>query len=592
MKKQGLSNFTSIVLLFLTFGANSIFSQTTEFSYQGFLSDNSASANGNFDFEFRLFDVATGGTALGSLLRPNVTVTNGVFSVVLNFGSFPAADRFLEIAVRPPGGGVSTTLAPRSKLLSTPYSTYAINAQNAVNAINATNSQTAQNSLQLGGTPANQYVRINDPRLNDLRTPLPGSPNYVQNSTSPQTATNFNISGNGTAGGTLTGGVINAATQYNIGGIAVLKSPGAFNFFAGSSGGSTTGTANSFFGQISGTFNTTGNSNSFFGMSAGRNNSTGSDNSYFGRNAGFINASGNNNSFFGTDAGRGTTGDNNSFFGKGAGLSNSSASGNAFFGTLSGALNTTGVDNAFFGNNAGKNNTTGDKNTLFGAAAGENTAIGGDNAFFGADSGKNTTTGFANTFVGTDAGNANTTGINNTIIGKGADVGGVDLTNAAAFGNRALVTANNSMVLGSISGINGALLDTKVGIGTTAPLDRLHVNGIIRVETLGTAGTTSLCRNLSEQISTCSSSLRYKTAVAPFSSGLKLVNQLKPITFNWKTGGMRDLGLGAEDVEKVEPLLVTYNEKGAVEGVKYDRVAVVLLNAVKEQQVQIEQQRK
>ncbi len=55
---------------------------------------------------------------------------------------------------------------------------------------------------------------------------------------------------------------------------------------------------------------------------------------------------------------------------------------------------------------------------------------------------------------------------------------------------------------------------------------------------------------------------------------------------------MRDLGLGAEDVEKVEPLLVTYNETGAVEGVKYDRVAVVLLNAVKEQQVQVEQQRK
>ena len=42
--------------------------------------------------------------------------------------------------------------------------------------------------------------------------------------------------------------------------------------------------------------------------------------------------------------------------------------------------------------------------------------------------------------------------------------------------------------------------------------------------------------------------------------------------------------MGAEDVEKVEPLLVTYNDKGEVEGVKYDRVAVVLLNAVKEQQ--------
>jgi hypothetical protein len=44
------------------------------------------------------------------------------------------------------------------------------------------------------------------------------------------------------------------------------------------------------------------------------------------------------------------------------------------------------------------------------------------------------------------------------------------------------------------------------------------------------------------------------------------------------------LGLGAEDVEKVEPLLVTYNAKGEVEGVKYDRVAVVLVNALKEQQ--------
>jgi len=52
---------------------------------------------------------------------------------------------------------------------------------------------------------------------------------------------------------------------------------------------------------------------------------------------------------------------------------------------------------------------------------------------------------------------------------------------------------------------------------------------------------------------------------------------------------MRDVGFGAEDVEKVDPLLVTYN-KGQVEGVKYDRISVVLVNAVREQQVQIEKQ--
>ena len=51
---------------------------------------------------------------------------------------------------------------------------------------------------------------------------------------------------------------------------------------------------------------------------------------------------------------------------------------------------------------------------------------------------------------------------------------------------------------------------------------------------------------------------------------------------------MHDLGLGDEDVAAIEPLFVTYNAKGDVEGVKYDRIGVVLVNAVKEQQAEIE----
>ncbi len=52
------------------------------------------------------------------------------------------------------------------------------------------------------------------------------------------------------------------------------------------------------------------------------------------------------------------------------------------------------------------------------------------------------------------------------------------------------------------------------------------------------------------------------------------------------------MGLGAEAVAAIEPLLVTYNAAGEVEGVKYDRIGVVLLNAVKEQQTHIEAQQK
>ena len=68
------------------------------------------------------------------------------------------------------------------------------------------------------------------------------------------------------------------------------------------------------------------------------------------------------------------------------------------------------------------------------------------------------------------------------------------------------------------------------------------------------------------------------------------MQRLRPISFEWKDGGMKDVGFSAEDVAAVEPLLVTYNDKGEVEGTKYDRISAVLVNAVKQQQGQIEAQ--
>lgn len=129
-----------------------------------------------------------------------------------------------------------------------------------------------------------------------------------------------------------------------------------------------------------------------------------------------------------------------------------------------------------------------------------------------------------------------------------------------------------------------------VGISTMLPSSTLHVAGTIALDTLGTAGSTALCRNNSNRIASCSSSLRYKTNIAPFSFGLNIVRQLRPIRFEWKQGGAQDLGFGAEDVAAIEPLLVSHNEQGQIEGVKYDRISAVLVNAIKEQQTQIEAQ--
>jgi len=124
--------------------------------------------------------------------------------------------------------------------------------------------------------------------------------------------------------------------------------------------------------------------------------------------------------------------------------------------------------------------------------------------------------------------------------------------------------------------------DGQVGIGTPLPRATLEVAGTLRVETLGAAGTTALCRNFVNQIATCSSSLRYKTDVAPFGGALDVVGRLRPISFTWKNGGMRDVGFGAEDVAAIDPRLAVFNEAGEVEGVKYDRLTTVLVNAVKE----------
>jgi hypothetical protein len=411
--------------ILLVVSVNTATAQSTGFTYQGRLSDNNSSANGNYDFEFKLFDALTGGTQDGTPRQVlNVAVTNGTFTVLIDFGAgaFPGADRFLEISVRLAGGTSFTTLTPRQQITMTPYaikSSSADQAAFAINATNAINATTAQNALQLGGVAANQYVQTNDSRLSDDRNPLPNSSNYVQNRMTQQTTSNFNISGNGTVGGTLSSSIVNANTQYNIGNQRILSNAGSNNLFAGVNAGAVnTGSGNSFFGVSAGSNNSTGSSNSFFGNFAGLSNATGIGNSFFGIEAGRLNTAGNNNSFFGISSGRENTGGNNSFFGR-----------------QSGRFNTTGVSNSYFGESAGLNNTTGNFNTFFGKSAGD----------------------------------ANTTGSNNTLIGFSANVGADNLTNASAIGSRAFVELTNSLVLGSVNGKNGATSDVNVGIGTTAP---------------------------------------------------------------------------------------------------------------------------
>ncbi len=428
---------------------------------------------------------------------------------------------------------------------------------------------------------------------------------------------------------------------------------GTDNVFVGSGAGqaNTTGGSNSFFGANAGLNNTTGLSNAFFGSAAGQAN-TGGANAFFGANAGVANTTGNSNAFFGNGAGgSNSTGNENAFFGNFAGSGSTTTNKNSFFGTSAGSGNT-GNQNSSFGEGSG-GGMQGSFNSFFGQGAGTNSGSGFEDVFVGWFAGSSYGTGSNNTFVGSQAGFTlpvppNPSGSGNTALGRLANVT-AGLSNATAIGAGAQVTQSSSLVLGNSNvkvGIGNTAPQAKLhitegtsniafglsgcgaglaAIGFFGPLScqsyallggdgdtyinrpnggSIHFRqgnfeqvtitnvGTLRLLALGSAGGSQLCWNANNEVSFCSSSLRYKTELSSFRSGMDLVSRLRPIAFKWKEGGAADVGLGAEDVAKVEPRLVTLNDKGEVEGVKYDHLSVVFINAFKEQQAQIDAQRR
>jgi hypothetical protein len=421
-----------IILLIFLLTVTTAFAQTTEISYQGLLNDASMPATGNYDFEFRIFPLLTGGSQIGATnVRNAVGVTNGSFAVVLDFPSaWPGDDRWLEIRVRLAGGDSFTTLAPRQKITSVPYSLKTKVADTAINAITlgtipaAGFVQTNDPRLTDARVPlpgSSDYIQPNDPRLTDARTPLPGSNDYIQNSTGfPVQSANISIGGfaliggnalvagtltaNGditfgddvTAAGTVTARTMNADLRYSLGGQRFLST------------------------QSNDPDADEDVNNTFVGVGAGSGNYNGADNTYVGFNAGNAGVNIFHNSFFGSNAGRNNTGDLNSFFGSDAGNSNTSGDENSFFGREAGAFNTNGARNSYFGSEAGRLTATSgpirpSNNSFFGFRSGDLNLTGERNSYFGSSA-----TGFQHTsdnaYFGYLAGSGNR-GEKNSIFG-------------------------------------------------------------------------------------------------------------------------------------------------------------------------------
>ena len=207
------------------------------------------------------------------------------------------------------------------------------------------------------------------------------------------------------------------------------------------------------------------------------------------------------NTFVGFSAGNfTTTGPNNTAIGQGALHANTSGSSNTAVGVSALLSNTQGINNTAVGESAMFGNTSGSQNTAVGLSAMGGTISGHDNTAVGMDSlGFDGVSGAFNTAVGESALGVTTGGSFNTGIGYAAGPAQTGINqgnhnNTTAIGAFAQVGADNSMVLGSINGINGANANTNVGIGTTTPSTTLDVKGNntyqpLRVESPNTFGT-------------------------------------------------------------------------------------------------------
>jgi len=134
MKNKLFASLTLALLSILDPELSTLYAQSTAFTYTGRLNNDGVPVNGAYDLRFTLFDASAGGNVIaGPLTVSPVDVANGLFTVRIDFGAgvFSGPPRWLNVEVRPAGGGAFTLLNPRQEATSSPYAIRAASAGTA-----------------------------------------------------------------------------------------------------------------------------------------------------------------------------------------------------------------------------------------------------------------------------------------------------------------------------------------------------------------------------------------------------------------------------------------------------------------------------
>jgi trimeric autotransporter adhesin len=288
-------------------------------------------------------------------------------------------------------------------------------------------------------------------------------------------------------------------------------------------GANTTASGNTAIGKEALDANTTGASNTAMGISALGANIEKSYNTAVGKGAleyfGGSGASSDGwNTAVGAEAMGGSNSDDISYsnaFGGRALKAQTSSDYNNMFGYQAGTAITTGSYNSAFGHKALLANTTGQSNTVMGFETGQALTDSESNAFFGMQAGYAATTSDNNTFVGWRAGYANTTGTENDFFGKSA---GSNVT-----------TGSYNVLVGSSSSTAAATSSNAQGFGYNLTCSDNYT-------TIGQGAADIRAEHGVATWATVSDE-RVKKDIEDATVGLAFINDLRPVTFNYKNKG-------------------------------------------------------
>mgnify|MGYP001187930259 CR=1 FL=1 len=115
----------------------------------------------------------------------------------------------------------------------------------------------------------------------------------------------------------------------------------------------------------------------------------------------------------------------------------------------------------------------------------------------------------------------------------------------------------------------GAVKTVELGAGAGLTLPNDSTYGVVKAHSMVTYSDETL-----------------KTNIQPLESALETVNKLQGVSYDWKSDGSHDLGFIAQDVNKVVPQIVYGTDDGDL-GLDYSKLTSILVEAVKEQQAQI-----